>query len=217
MRLTGQQRQKKRDKKEAKRLLMEAEGPPMEHPPAAREIRPFGDFVGCWAETGDGRAQGIISLWVARNRTSGGARLAIFLVDTYCLGVKDAVWVDDSLASLKRRIQAWQSQASVESLSPSMTRRILDDCVAYASDLGFQPHKMYARAAEFLQDVEPDAGTPPISLGRNGKPTFISHPDDSPARCRDIVQTLIRSRGPDGFRYVLLEHQTRGLLGSARD
>jgi len=68
--------------------------------------------------------------------------------------------------------------------------------VAYARELGFEPHADFTRAAQHL-------GTPtsacPIRFGRDGKPFYVGGPyDDS----RAILQTLETTVGKGNYSFL---------------
>ena len=69
--------------------------------------------------------------------------------------------------------------------------------VAYAHELGFEPHPDFARCVSHLG--APWEGTSDITFGRDGKPTFIQGPHDRPNR---VIRTLRRSVGRGNFDFL---------------
>lgn len=89
--------------------------------------------------------------------------------------------------------------AQLEKVHPSCLRKLVEGAVAYARDLGFPPHADYARAAQLFGSIEA-AGCPVrYTYGQNGKPLYISGPNDTPAQRRRIASMLNRRLGADGF------------------
>src|SRR4051794_39510112 len=76
---------------------------------------------------------------VARFNANGATEAGVFLVDTKCLGVKNAfltrlsfqVYQDDLLA---RVFNEFGAQISV---TPACARKLIEDSIAYARGLGF--------------------------------------------------------------------------------
>ncbi|WP_431681302.1 hypothetical protein [Kitasatospora sp. KL5] len=124
-----------------------------------------------------------------------------FLVDVYCLGVKNTVEPEvigagSLLAYLRRYYSAFdQPPLSIEF---DQTRAIVHGAVEYARSLGFTPAPGFADTAPYLGPVRGDE--PPIVFGREGNPFYVSGPHDD---ARHIVRTLEQSCGPDGFHYTV--------------
>lgn len=163
----------------------------------------------CWLSDPE---QGMFGLMAARSTPDGGAEVASFLLDAYCLGVKDASRRRLSRGEWRgRRLQL--SRQSMRPASPALARRVLDEVVTYARSLGLDPHPAYERCLSVLAEVPPQPGPSPVVCGRGGKPVFVSHPDDDVGYCRRVVASLLRARGRDGFHYILLAHQATALEG----
>lgn len=135
---------------------------------------------------------------LARTLPDGDVAVATFLVDVYCLGVKDAfyrVLSPEDLAQLAR-------QFNLEKAHPGCVRKLVEGAVAYASDLGLPPHADYARAAQLFGSIEAAACPVRYSYGKDGKPFYIPGPNTSPAQSRRIVNALTRRHGEQGFHYL---------------
>jgi hypothetical protein len=144
--------------------------------------------------------------WVlfSRELPNGSIAVALFLVDRYCLGVKNAlativgrfIYQSDFM----RKIRAGFPCREV---SPATVRKLVEEAVAYAHDLGFQPHADYDKAKLLFGDVDPSESTEQFEFGKDGMPLFISGPNDTPERCRQILKTLADTRGPDQSNFVI--------------
>lgn len=81
-------------------------------------------------------------------------------------------------------------------------RKLVEGAVAYARDLGLPAHADYARAAQLFGTID-TAGCPrPYVYGKDGKPFYVSGPNETPAQSRRIVNALMRRLGADGFHYL---------------
>lgn len=132
---------------------------------------------------------------LARALPNGDLAVSLFLVDTYCLGVKDAFF---RVLSQEEWAQMAQG-AQLEKVHPSCLRKLVEGAVAYARDLGFPPHADYARAAQLFGSIEAAVCPVRYTYGHNGKPLYISGPNDTPAQRRRIASILTRRLGADGF------------------
>ena len=68
----------------------------------------------------------------------------------------------------------------------------------YARQLGFEPHKDYAKAKEILGE-RPDALIE-LEFGRDGQPFYCDGPYDNPQK---VIQTLEKSVGAGNFHYLV--------------
>lgn len=139
---------------------------------------------------------------VSRELPNGSIAASVFLIDRYCLGVKDVYIVitsrfDYETRLLRNSTTAWQR------ISPESARKIVESAVAYARSLGLSPHPDYATARLIFGDIDPSLGTEEIEFGKDGKPFFTSGPNDTPARCRAILRTLEEHVGREGYLYLL--------------
>jgi len=77
-----------------------------------------------------------------------------------------------------------------------LAREVVFGSIAYARDLGFEPHPDFAAAEAHLG---PWNGPSTITFGKQGKPFYISGPNDNP---RTIIRTLERSGGTGNFDFI---------------
>jgi hypothetical protein len=154
---------------------------------------PGADATGDLADLGP---SGLVTVLVAVER--GGTKVSAcgYLVDVYCLGVKNAL----GPRSLDRRKlpefvhQYFDSYPEPPVPAPlDLARHLVFGAVAYARDLGFEPHPDFAAAAPYL---EPWTGPSAITFGLNGKPSYVSGPYDDVA---SVMRTLGRSAGQGNF------------------
>ena len=149
------------------------------------------------ADDADAGLEGLVSVLVARRDRPQRLSVCGYLVDTYCLGVKNAlgpmVMGDRELPDFRRIFfQSMESVGAPDGLAPHLVFGAVD----YARSLGFEPHPDFAAAAGPRGD-RPDSSA--LTFGRDGVPTFISGPDDDPQR---VIRTLTRTVGAEGFQAV---------------
>jgi hypothetical protein len=141
---------------------------------------------------------------VARFKGNGDAEIGVFLLDMYCLGVKNAFFTQlyaeeydrDFLAEIYER-------DGRNAISPPCARKLVEDAVAYARGLGFEPHPDYRKGARVLGGIDASACPQQFPFGHDGKPLYIQGPDDSPAMVERVMGSLMRRCGEGGFDYVL--------------
>jgi len=149
------------------------------------------------SETG---GSGLVSVLIVRD--AGRSRLSLcgYLVDVYCLGVKNVV---GPLVMTARQSEEYTGQffgAYPEpplAASLDLAQDLVFGAVEYARSLGFEP------AAEF-DDAKGHLGTwcgsSAIRFGRNGRPFFVEGPYDDG---NHIIRQLQRSVGRKRFEYMV--------------
>jgi hypothetical protein len=151
--------------------------------------------VGAAAESAE---SGLVNVLVARET---GSRVSAcgYLVDAWCLGVKNAL----GPRSMDRRklpeFRAWffRSYDQPPLVVPiELARHLVFGAVQYARELGFEPHPDFAGCAGHLGAWDSSSD---ITFGHEGKPMYIQGPYDDAAR---IIRTLRRSVGDDNFHYL---------------
>jgi len=145
---------------------------------------------------------GIGNVIVSRRMPNGFIGAAFFLVDVYCLGIKDALYAVLSPAEYDYKLVGLQHEA-FRAIPPACARKLVEGAEAYARDLGFPSHPDYPRARQIFGDLDATACPTPYVFGKDGKPFFMSGPYDTPAKCRRIIDTLTRRGGPEGFHFVV--------------
>jgi len=175
-------------------------------------------LIGCWVSQGwaagltvaghpewpgvDATAEfgesGLVNVLVARDKGSS-VSVCGYLVDVWCLGVKDAL----GPKSVDRRKLPgfidwyYRSYDQPPLAAPiDLARHLVFGAVKYAHELGFEAHPDFAGCVNHLGPWE---GSSDIAFGREGKPMYIQGPYDDAAR---IIRTLRRSVGDDNFHYL---------------
>lgn len=147
--------------------------------------------------------QGIGHVLLSRSINGGQVAFAVFMVDMFCLGVKNAMWGIRSPSEVDVLAGKLSTGYKIVKLQPECARSLVEGAVEYARNLGFAPHDDYHRAKLLFGDIDAAACTEEFVYGRDGKPYFIAGPDDGPARCQQIIRTLNSRLGPDGHHFLI--------------
>jgi hypothetical protein len=142
---------------------------------------------------------------VARFKLSGDAEVGVFLVDLYCLGIKDAYFLQVSESEYDTKILARMAETGggKESLSPACARKLVEGAVHYAQGLGLAPHLDYKKACRVFGGIRSEECDRAFTYGHDGKPLFVQSPNDSPEFVHRVMMTLTRRLGTEGFHYIL--------------
>lgn len=147
--------------------------------------------------------EGIGNVLVSRELTNGDVAFASFLVDIYCLGVKDAFYNivprhhydNDLYFKLMRFPQV--------PLRPECARKLVEGAVEYARGLGLSAHDDYRIARRIFGEIDAATCSQEFGYGKEGKPFFVAGPHDDLARCKGIIGLLTAHCGTDGFHYLV--------------
>jgi hypothetical protein len=147
---------------------------------------------------------GIGQAIVSRKSGSGSIAVGVYLLDTFCLGVKDAfvrLLTSQEYPAFRRQIGASSPMKPIE---PSCIKKLIEGAVDYARNLGLEPHADYRMARKVIADLDSSSCTTEFTFGQNGKPHYISGPNDSEARIAQIRQALEKSCGPGGYHITIM-------------
>lgn len=148
-------------------------------------------------------ASGMGTVILSRRAPNGDIVLGMFLLDTYCLGVKSALARVMLPYEYDEMISNVKSNELMQAVEPSYARKVVESAVAYAANLGFKPDPSYQTAKELFGEINADDCTDPMTFGKDGKPLYVSGPLDSPLKRQQIVATLEKNCGAGNFDYIV--------------
>lgn len=194
---------KQKAKAKARHLHQQQQGVPFEDRfGISRQALQQSPLVGAWSATSIFE-NGIGTVVVARQVGADEIAAGIFLVDTWCLGVKNAFFrifstleFDDLLADVR------ESQ-DLEKASPEYAAKLISESIAYAKRLGFAPHADYGDAAVVLGGIDGSRCTDTFVFGQEGKPLYASGPHDTLAKSNSIIARLDAVCGKGNYNFLL--------------
>jgi hypothetical protein len=143
---------------------------------------------------------GFASILVARTTGYNRFLVSTYLVDYWCLGVKDTI--------PPRHLNGTQYQEFVENLyscfpegyqeiSLEEAQSVVLGAVDYAATLGLSPHADFEQSKAHLGQ---SSSLIPIEFGHNGKPFFVNGPYDNVDK---ILEILNKQVGEKNFEYLI--------------
>jgi hypothetical protein len=139
---------------------------------------------------------GIALALVARAARHDRVTVCGYLVDTFCLGVKNVI---GPVEMRERELPAFVRTYFAVFPSPALrapielARHLVLGAAAYAAGLGFEPHPDFEDARSWLGELDEPCA---ITFGREGRPLYVQGPHDDPIA---VMETLKRSLGTAGF------------------
>jgi hypothetical protein len=176
-------------------------------------------LVGCWVNQGwseelgvtghpewprgspGAGCRGLATVIVAR-QARGGTKVSAccILVDTQCLGVKNAITPRTmdrlKLVDFIRSVYGGYEESPLEA-PLDLAQHLVFGSIDYARQLGFEPAPDFGACVRHLGTWSPPSA---ISFGRYGKPMYVAGPDDDTGR---VMRTLTRSVGEGNFDFLV--------------
>ena len=146
---------------------------------------------------------GLGSVVVSRRMPNGDIGFAIFLVDVFCLGVKNCLFAVVPRGEYESRIEDLRQREGVERIQPACAVKLIENAGAYARDLGFSPHREYEAIKKIFGDINPALCPQEFKFGKDGKPRYISGPHETMADSERIIDILNKKLGPGRFDYMM--------------
>jgi hypothetical protein len=149
-------------------------------------------------------SQGIGQVLISRTLKSGEVAFVSFLVDRWCLGVKNVVMNVAPRARYQEKMYDQLARnCTLIPLKPECVRKLVEGAVEYAQDLGLPPYPEYATARLIFGNIPAEDCTEEYEFGKDGKPYFFAGPRDDAARCREVMRSLAERCGPGGYNFTV--------------
>jgi hypothetical protein len=144
---------------------------------------------------------GIGVLVLGRGATPHHVAMASFLLDVFCLGVKDVMFESLEGEEFDLYLDAMDTGSPLVPVDPTYARKLLRDLAAWSQSIGFAPHRDFAAAEQIFGDVNADASDSVFPFSRDGKPVYIPGPNDTAPLVRRRIELLQRHLGDGGFDF----------------
>jgi hypothetical protein len=155
----------------------------------------------CWIQPGWDE-NGLAVIVIVRQQPDANIVFGNYLVDYYCLGLKDTFYNADILPGEFRHdyLPKIFRRESPVGISPALAHEIIYGGIEYAAQFGFRPHSDFKRSQYILDppDLHPRTGA--VEFGRDGKPFYIEGPHDN---ADAILRQLTRTVGEGNFHFLM--------------
>jgi hypothetical protein len=142
---------------------------------------------------------GMGTLILARGATPHLLAFGSFLLDVFCLGIKDVMFESFERDEFAMYVEATDAGSPLVSITPSDARKLLRDLAAWSQSIGFPPHRDFAAVERIFGDISADESDADFPFGRDGKPLYIPGPFESVTLIRRRIEQLQKHLGDDGF------------------
>ena len=144
---------------------------------------------------------GLVEILLARKQPDGYICFGSYLVDKYCLGLKNTFAnAGFSLSRYENEVRDRVFRKLVPVECPiELAHQMIYQSIDYAAQFGFQPDNDYV-LSQYLLAPRGELEEPyHLTFGRDGKPFFMQGPHDNAA---SILRQLEKTAGPENYHYM---------------
>jgi len=152
------------------------------------------------------KKQGVAHMVVARKHTNGNITACMFLVDLFCLGIKNTQYLFNIPETEYQNKKDEIEHIVFEPISYTLAHNIVFAGLEYAEEYGFKPHKDFTSITQFMleEDTE-DIELIEIECGKNGKPFYVNGPYEDQAKINQIIAQLKRTAGTGNYDFEIVD------------
>jgi hypothetical protein len=154
----------------------------------------------CWV-TSTYKEHGIANVVVSRKHKNGNISAAFYLVDLYCLGIKDSLFFfnlfeNEFIENVVSR------DDDLEEVSYEFAHNLIYGAEVFAAENGLTPHKSFKETQMVLEEDTEAIELVYFEFGMDGKPHLIINPNENRNKELRILENTL---GPDGFTFVKVD------------
>ncbi|MDP3643050.1 MAG: hypothetical protein Q8S54_07650 [Bacteroidota bacterium] len=147
---------------------------------------------------------GIAHVIVARSHTNGNITVCFYLIDLYCLGVKDTQYLFNISETKYQEKKEGMEHVDFEPIDYPLAHNIVFAGLEFAEEYGFKPHKDFTSITQFmLEEDSENIEMIDIECGKDGKPFFVSGPYDDQVKINQVMAQLERNAGPGKYDFLI--------------
>lgn len=124
-----------------------------------------------------------------------------FMLDNYCLGVKDSFF--KILSPKEYDDLKVKAPFEFERIHPTCAIKMVEGSVAFARKYNFRPHSDYKMAKLIFGDFDSDVCPESFAYGKDGRPFYIQGPYDTPQMVERMLKKTARSQVGAGLGFLV--------------
>lgn len=146
---------------------------------------------------------GLVEILLARQQPDGDICYGVYLVDKYCLGLKNT-FANANFSRSRYQEEIHEGigvETGMKDCPLELAHQMIYASIDYARQFGFEPHKDFALSQHLLLPRGELEEPYQLTFGKDGKPFYISGPRDNAQR---IVRQLEKTAGPGNYDYIAM-------------
>ncbi len=157
----------------------------------------------CFFTPEEMKSSGIGQIFISRKMSDGRMASSMFMLDIFCLGVKDTFYTITDPYKYREMIENITERFNIEHFHPTCAKKLIEGGIEYARKIGFQPHSEYQVSSLLIKDVDSSLCQNDFEYGHNGKPFYIAGPNDDQYKVQRVINQLMKSCGESNFNYMI--------------
>jgi hypothetical protein len=151
----------------------------------------------------DDGSEGLVRILIARQQPDGNIAFGVYLVDMFCLGLKNTFCnAGYTLSEYRREVVPKATHPSKpKQCPPELAHQIVYQAIDYAAQYGFKPQKDYKWSRYLLEERGVLEESYKLTFGKDGKPFFVSGPYDN---VDVIISRLEKHAGPGNYNTMII-------------
>jgi hypothetical protein len=144
---------------------------------------------------------GLVEILLARQQPDGDICFGVYLIDTFCLGLKNTLanaGFSRSSYLSEVRNKVFRAGKPVE-CSIELAHQMIYQSIEYAEQFGFEPEKDFALSQFLLAPRGELEESYQLTFGKDGKPFFIAGPNDNVSR---IMRQLEKTADQGNYDFM---------------
>jgi hypothetical protein len=167
-----------------------------------RRARTF-PVLECWISASWQKEDpGLVEILLARQQPDGNICFGVYLVDKYCLGLKNT-FANAGFSRSRYQNEVRNKifrETKPQACPVELAHQMIYASIEYAARFGFEPEKDFALSQYMLAPRGELEEPYQLTFGKNGKPFFVAGPHDNAAR---ILKQLEKTAGPGNYDYLV--------------
>ena len=146
---------------------------------------------------------GLVQILLSRQQPNGRICLGSYLVDKFCLGLKNTFAKPNlTIDSYKEHYDKMSSRQTLIHCPVELAHQMVYEGIDYAAQFDFQPQSDWAQSQYVLEPRGELEEPYKLTFGKDGKPFFVSGPYDD---VKKIIKQLEKTAGPGNFDVLILQ------------
>ncbi|MBI2270454.1 MAG: hypothetical protein HYU69_08885 [Bacteroidetes bacterium] len=155
--------------------------------------------------TEDWENGGMANLIITRKHVTGNVTLGFYLIDLYCLGLKDTYFLfnipPDEFEDILVKFSA-NTEAPMIECEYKLAHNVIYGGIGFAEDYEFNPHKDFRITQFILEEDSEDVPLIDIAFGKDEKPFIIQSPAMTQREFERYIATLEKTAGAGNYDYI---------------
>jgi hypothetical protein len=168
-----------------------------------RRARTF-PILQCWISAEwKQESPGLVEVLVAREQPDGDICFGMYLVDKYCLGLKNTfARAGYSRRQLEDELHSkFFPEMTPMACSPELAHQMVYASIDYAARFGFTPNKDFSLSQYVLAPHGELKEPYNLEFGKDGKPFYIAGPHENP---KAILKQLRETAGEGNYHFLVM-------------